>query len=210
MGEREGPTPEEFGAWLAPKDALGRLPKDNIEAWKRAIVARLRAGEMQAAGSGDSGLAPIRDWMWRDWRIVQQDIWITGDVEFTSQAPLSGPRIGRSNAELLEPREQAKSASFLGIRFEPASFARAFKDEIAVASMPAPAKQGRPPAPWWDDLWIEIARQLYAGDLKPDSQVAIEKAMQEWLAAQGHDAGESTIRRRANRLFQALTREDQK
>ena len=45
---------------------------------------------------------------------------------------------------------------------------------LPAASSAAPAmgasprrSGGRPAAAWWDDLWVEICRQLYVGDLKP-------------------------------------------
>lgn len=40
----------------------------------------------------------------------------------------------------------------------------------APASAPTTSKGGRPAADWWDDLWIEIARQLYVGDLNPNAK----------------------------------------
>jgi hypothetical protein len=69
-------------------------------------------------------------------------------------------------------------------------------------------KGGRPAAPWWDDLWIEICRQVYRGEVMPDQQVNIEKAMHAWISAHGYEAGETTVRDRARRLFKALNRED--
>lgn len=63
---------------------------------------------------------------------------------------------------------------------------------------------GRPTAAWWDDLWVEIARQLWVGDLKPTRQSDIEKAMMEWLSQQGHDPATSTIRTRARKLWLAI------
>jgi hypothetical protein len=60
---------------------------------------------------------------------------------------------------------------------------------------------GRPAKAWWDDLWAEIAKQLYDGDLKPDRQVDIESAMHDWIAKTGHSAGETQVRERARKLF---------
>ncbi|MET4323713.1 hypothetical protein [Bradyrhizobium sp. RT5a] len=66
------------------------------------------------------------------------------------------------------------------------------------------SKGRRPPADWWDDLWIEIARQLYVGDLKPKRQADIENAMSDWLSRRGSGAATSTIRERARRLWQVI------
>jgi hypothetical protein len=69
-------------------------------------------------------------------------------------------------------------------------------------------KGGRPPADWWDDLWIEICRQLFTGDLKPAKQAHVENAMKTWAAQNGHDVGDSSIRPRARKLFSAITSKD--
>jgi hypothetical protein len=64
--------------------------------------------------------------------------------------------------------------------------------------------EGRPPKAWWDDLWVEMCRQLYEGDLKPVRQADIEKAMHAWLNANDHEASEMTVRTRARKLFAAI------
>jgi hypothetical protein len=63
---------------------------------------------------------------------------------------------------------------------------------------------GRPPAEFWDDLWAYIGASLYNGDLSPKNQADIEKAMAEWIDAQGHSAATSTVRSRARRLWDRL------
>jgi hypothetical protein len=68
-------------------------------------------------------------------------------------------------------------------------------------------KGGRPAAEWWDDLWVEICRQLYVGDLQPKSQGDIERAMLDWLATKGQSAAHSTVRGRARKLWSAIETE---
>ena len=100
------------------------------------------------------------------------------------------------------------------------SFLRAEIENLIPASAPAPAPAaaqaptaptmtagGRPPADWWDDLWVEISRQLYGGELIPKKQGDIETAMKEWLAKRGEHPSDSTIRSRARKLWQAISRE---
>lgn len=84
----------------------------------------------------------------------------------------------------------------------------------AIASRDAPSGPsanpgGRPRADWWDDLWVEICRQLYAGDLQPKKQSDIESAMIDWAVKHGHNPSESTIRARARKLRAAFKREDE-
>ena len=67
---------------------------------------------------------------------------------------------------------------------------------------------GRLPADWWDDLWLEIFRQIHLGDLKPKSQADIVRAMQQWLSDHEVETGDSTLKPRARKLFNMLQRLD--
>jgi len=91
------------------------------------------------------------------------------------------------------------------------SFLRADIEKLIPATMaepaplpPAPAVGGRPPADWWDDLWVEMCRQIFAGELIPKRQADIQKAMQQWCSDHGHSDASSTIRPRASKLWNAV------
>lgn len=72
-------------------------------------------------------------------------------------------------------------------------------------SSPQPAKKGgRPPADFWDDMWASVAVALFDGGLTPKSQADIERAMADWIEANGHYAADSTIRGRARRLWDRI------
>ena len=88
----------------------------------------------------------------------------------------------------------------------------AFKPAAPVEDLPGPtsSKAGRPPAEWWDDMWIEICRRLYVGDLQPKRQADVENAMNDWIAANGNSAAPSTVRSRARKLWRAIGNEDEK
>ncbi len=83
------------------------------------------------------------------------------------------------------------------------------KQETASAPSNATggALGGRPKADWSEDLWIEICRQLYVGDLQPKKQADIESAMSQWLSARDEHPSVSTIRSRARKLWQAIKSE---
>lgn len=97
------------------------------------------------------------------------------------------------------------------------SFARPDKEErpalalptlaqVVADSPPTPPKNkgGRPPAKFWDELWAEIAGQLYKGDFKPESQADITDAMLQWIEDKGYSAGDSTVAERARLLWKSI------
>lgn len=71
-----------------------------------------------------------------------------------------------------------------------------------------PRKGGRPPADFWDAMWAAIAVSLFNGDLAPKSQADVERAMTDWIEANGHSAAVSTVRARARRLWDRLSATD--
>lgn len=101
----------------------------------------------------------------------------------------------------------------LGVSFHLGDLRKAFPDAFKCDPMaPTPpeslsGKAGRLPAEWWDDLWVEMCRGLYVGDIKPQKQADIEKAMNDWITSKGESAATSTVRSRARKLWQAISRE---
>jgi len=63
---------------------------------------------------------------------------------------------------------------------------------------------GKPLAAHWDEMWAATAVMLYIGDLKPETQADIERAMKDWLATNGVDVGDTAVRERARKLWQKL------
>jgi len=78
--------------------------------------------------------------------------------------------------------------------------------ETAPPSSPAAApKGGRPPKAFWEALWVEMACQVWAGDIGPESRQAdIQRAMEEWATANDEDASPATFKNAARALLQAL------
>ena len=65
-------------------------------------------------------------------------------------------------------------------------------------------KGGRPSKSWWEDCIIEISRQIYLGELKPKRQADVAKAMHEWIASNDYEVGETQVKQRARKVFDAL------
>lgn len=97
-----------------------------------------------------------------------------------------------------------------GVEFERSGIMALIGQPTPVVAKPKQTPLGgRPPQTWWDDLWCAISAQIHRGELMPNRQTDIEKAMMEWAAANGHDVAESTIRPKARKLFHALEQEDE-
>jgi len=92
-----------------------------------------------------------------------------------------------------------------GVTFRRSDLEACLPPRKSAPTVPAKTlNSGRRPADWWEDLWIEIVRQLYSGDLQPKRQADIETAMSDWLADRDFPAAESTIRVRASKLWAAI------
>lgn len=90
----------------------------------------------------------------------------------------------------------------------PSSRADFSGSKTAIQKEPLKNNGGKPLAKHWDSMWAAIAVQLYNGDLKPETQADIERAMLDWLTQNEIDAGERTVRNRARSLWQTLIEAD--
>ena len=94
------------------------------------------------------------------------------------------------------------------VRFEPDAVRAIIGNATSPKQTPPDSTGGRnqggaPPKAWWDDFWIEICGRIYDGDLKPEKQADLERAMHDWAVQHGHDVGETTIKNAAWKLFKA-------
>lgn len=101
--------------------------------------------------------------------------------------------------------EEKGYLSYFGIRINSDQLNAMFNiPKPAVAGEANANKGGRPTALFWEDLLIDMARQLYDGDLKPNKQRDIEDAMLQWASNHDHSLSESAARERARKLFRAI------
>lgn len=219
MGTDSRFTEEDWNGWLTPFQTVQILERTGVGDREQSVnwlKARLRSGEVKAGGwfhkfddelnhtSSCVAIYKVKTWEYihlLDWK---DDFWISGsytpedlfDTSFdTMRKPKFSHWIERARFQPRPIEEFCRQADHAASR-EP-------------KAPPAKSAGGRPPKPFWDQLWPFIAGQLYVGDLKPERQADIEKAMSDWILANGHDAGESTVRRAARALWQAISREDQ-
>lgn len=123
----------------------------------------------------------------QDWALGDFETWENHEIRYRA----FGVKFARSDIEKMTPSTSASA---------PAAIVSA---PVATAS-----KGGRPPAEYWDDLWVEICRQLYAGELIPKRQSDVESAMKAWLARRDDHPATSTIRERARKLWAALDKDE--
>jgi hypothetical protein len=211
----------EFDAWLTPLDAVsaleGRYTK--IVAIQMMFI-RLQGGALDAFAR-DFYTAPlpasnplpyaVSVEIWQ--AIAAQHganfhvarFWVSGD--FTLTVPGNGDRL-------------TMDFHYLGVRFDPViidqmarGLARPSPQQTVrtedTAPPTAPNLGGRPRADWWDNLWIEMCRQIYNGNLKFDRIADIERAMHDFLATIDRSASEATLKRAARKLHAVLQKEVQ-
>jgi hypothetical protein len=205
------PTPAEFAAWLTPTTVLEVLTELGQvtaieEVLHRAIAGLvLAAGEVSYKGRTEPRVS------------IQKDAWRSASSSDTHGSLWISGRVGFHMPDR-ESMDGVSQATFFDVRFEPAGIfaiprarrpAPAHSPEGAGHGVPKRHPGGRPPWPGWEDVWVEIARQLYMGDLKPTKQADIETAMLE-LAEQSVSGPKITaIRTLARKLWQAIQREDE-
>jgi hypothetical protein len=132
-----------------------------------------------------------RGFWWAEGQSALTSNWVTGDFEtwVDQQVHLQAfnVRFYRADIETLVPAEA------LGPAVQP------FPETVQSTH-----KGGRPSADFWDDLWVEMCRQVFAGELIPKRQADIQKAMQQWCSDHGHSDATSTIKPRASKLWNAV------
>ena len=186
--------------WVSAAEALKRAQAVmSLYAAPRAICSRAKAGLIKTKAKkllwGKESLDDMEippDFWWAEGEAALEQNWSSGDFDTWIDQRIHVQAYGVVFSE-------AGVEALVG----PARSARS-KVPVAAANT-----GGRPPASWWDDLWIEMCRQIWVGDLKPDKQSEIESAMKEWTDSQGHDPADSTIRARARKLWAALNQPDE-
>jgi hypothetical protein len=204
----------EYRAWLAPRGALELLKHLTIQQAKLALYDRLRFGHIRSMArqwnykneTGEFYPITAQAWVDAEHGILVSDFWSTGQITISIRE--RSPAYG----------SQTFTLALFGVRFDPtgvrallppgtASTPNTVQSDHAGApstSRLSANKGGRPPKGWWEDLWIEIVRQVFNGELQPKRQADIEKAMTDWVSGQGQEVSERTIRGPARKLWHVV------
>jgi hypothetical protein len=191
----------ESGEWISAAEAFKLVSaiSDYSGQASRAICSRAHAGLIDTWAtrlvidreSRDNVLIPSGFW-WADGGAALKQNWASGDFE-----------------TWIAKKQHLRAFGVLFSRQGIEALVHPAKSSRSAPHDPSARHGGRPAAAWWDDLWIEICRQLWTGTLQPKNQADIEAAMMAWALKHGHNPGESTIRPRARKLWAALQKEDE-
>jgi hypothetical protein len=189
--------------WLLPSEARELLPfKDRsaaggalleraVNGWVRAVAEVVRITAERSNRDHEERLWPIPQIYWTGVQTPPMKFWQLGDQTFNR----------------LEEAGRHTHYACAGLRFEPRGVQRMLSSRSEESEAPALAessRRGPKGKPFWEAMWAEIAAQLGSGELSASKQTDIETAMRNWLIDNGHDASESTVRLRAQPLWDAL------
>lgn len=160
----------------------------------RAVLVQRAAGGKPSDWTAEEREWTIPDWFWREF---------TGDGTSSQDWEL-GKFAGKGRA----PSGRCWM-TLTGVHFSVSSIDAAFgPTEAGKSPKVGAATGGRPPAAFWDDMWNAIWGDIYHGTLIPQRQADIERAMLDWIVANGHEASPSAVKPRARKMLEAMGRED--
>jgi hypothetical protein len=210
-----GVSPDEFAKWLTPQQALLRARSVLGNDAEKAIWERLHGGIVRTAALKSSMASPPN----AEPRITETPNAIPARYwgHFSDSTNLEFWQTGVARFFFPAERKRITHATVIrcfDVRLHPTDVEASFPLSVIMppvqetSNRPALTptqsnKGGRPRKDWWDDFWIDICHQIYLGDLKPTKQADLEWAMHEWVTNHGHDAGETSIKNAARKLFKA-------
>lgn len=215
--ERRAKTAERNKAMHAEHSAKGTLRSG------ATVKAALRIGEELANAYVTDLIAAVADvakdieafnMMVTDVTIMFQDLQPSIDdaVRLATAGDKGGQRydsVGKEADRLLREL-QARTLRLLEIhRFSFIKTSPNDRKELLprlgkTAPQAAKNKGGKPLAKHWDDMWAAIAVSLWTGDLKPESQADVKRAMLAWFDDQKIDVGDTPVVERARALWRKM------
>jgi len=209
-----GVSPDEFAKWLTPQQGLLRARSVLGNDAEKSIWERLHGGIIKTAALKLSRASPpnAEPHITETPTVIPARYW----GHFSDSTKSEFWQTGVARFFFRPERKRVTYATVVrcfDVRLNPpdveASFPKA--REVSPAAirpqdppLPEPNKGGRPRKEWWDEFWIDIFQQIYEGDLKPAKQADLERAMLDWVSKHGHEAGETSIKNAARKLFKAL------
>ncbi|WP_315762029.1 hypothetical protein [Bradyrhizobium sp. SZCCHNS2005] len=201
--------------WVSAAEAVRLLaPKFSEYSAKMNLCKRAHAGMIRTRAErfvldnrpkDNFELPPVFWWaegheaLTQDWRSGDFDTWVESH-KLANDLRFAGGKI----------HLQAFNVSFLRSQVEKLNPPDGQAAPVEATKQPATRrnKGGRPRHEFWEELLVEIGRQLYDGVLKPKTQADIEAAMKQWLINQGYEAGDTAVRERAQMYWVAIQKDE--
>ncbi len=164
------------------------------------LAARAVMAQLSKSKDGDGGW----EWQRREWDVASE-LW--GELPTLRDAIINfeAGTVTADNCQAMG----GKHIRLMGIHFllEPieAVWPPSAKTSDASAAMIA---GGRPRAEFHDELMCSIWQQIYEGDLRPNRQADIERAILNWANVKGHVLSESSARKKARMIWAAVSQQD--
>jgi len=189
---------------LAKRHMAGETARIAIctRAFQGLIRARAKRVVFGKAAPLDDAAVPRRLW-WAKGHEALQQIWPTGDFATSTS---NGLRIQAFGVQF----NKADIFDMLGLKETAPVSPPPAPDSPAAPAPPAHepvVSGGRPRAEFWEDVIVEVARQIHYGELKVTKQADVQSAMAAWLGSNGHYPSDTAIRERARKLWKAFSSE---
>jgi len=207
--------PGHDGDWMPTREAIERLRGNDapILAMLRGRLLEARAHAVMFGTVGDPGPSGRYHTTVLD-TIVPDAFW----------QQCCEPEASRLdwNAGYFEGRSEYLNMAVQGVQLRRSQFEAAYPPNDGAGTGQAvpeanglpptePAREasatprGRRPAQYWEACMAAIGGQLYNGDLQPNAQADVEKAMSDWLALRGHYPGTRAVREHARPLWKEVS-----
>jgi len=225
-------TAADYVEWWTPVQALAYAKRCVGEegaadaVWQRIIGGAVRAAAAQTSNTVKNqppSIHPlpalIPGHYWADHIANGPDFW-SGDAVFVViqggkvvtvrcfQIRLDPDRLRGSLPPLQKPKADLPAAAPAPTVHAP-STARQGKPDSSPPLLSPPRQVGAPRKDFWDDLLVEVFRQLWLGTLTPRRPADIEKAMLAWADDRGFKLGETSVKKPAKKLFEAWAKKGQ-
>lgn len=207
--DEEEVTQEEFETrWLSPVGAV-TLTQLGPMRGTPAILQRLCAGTLRSVVGelvlqrhGEepqhAKLIPLTPSFWQraEWaEDFTSPFWFSlGDKTLPGTDPQTG---------------MPQRTDLFDVRFEPTAVRRLVPTAVIHAKAPENESSGRrgpKTKEFWEPMWAAIAAQAARGELATTKQADVQRAMEDWLSDNDHDAGETAVKQRVKAFWEAFNK----
>lgn len=198
---------DEYRRWFTPKRALGELERERLSVHqaKQVILARLAQGALSAMAYRSNWAAnPLGHETEEEFPRVPRALWATGQIteEFWNTGDVQFPQRGRVNTFQMFDGP----ILYVGIKLDPIGIEILidFVGHLQNQKAETPLRRGPKPKAFWAPMMADIQASISNQTLTPSSLADVERAMRDWLIQHNEDAGESTIRNYARRVWRSV------